>query len=215
MNTMAENIRPGGATADDAMSDYARGDDQAFAIVYDAVAPRLEGYLRRHLRDRALIEDIIQQTFMQMHDKRGSFAIGSQVLPWAFSIARNFMIDTLRKSKRESTADLAGDRSPVEAVLVSAVETAEQVVLAREAGQRMISVYNGLTEHQRAAFELTEAEGMSQAEAAQVLGTTVTGVKMCRHKVYQKLRAVLHDTNDGEPSGRPMTGAPTPPFGGT
>lgn len=202
-------------TPDHAMSDYARGDDKAFAIVYDAVAPRLEGYLRRHLRDRSLVEDIIQQTFMQMHDKRGSFAAGSQVLPWAFSIARNFMIDTLRKSKRESTADLTGgDRSPVEALLVSAVENAEQVVLAREASQRMISVFNGLTEHQRAAFELTEGDGMSQAEAAQVLGTTVTGVKMCRHKVYQKLRAVLHDSAENDPSGPPPARAAAAPFGG-
>ena len=215
MNTVGEHIKATGMNADDAMSDYARGDDKAFAVVYDAVAPRLEGYLRRHLRDRSLIEDIIQQTFMQMHDKRGSFAIGSQVLPWAFSIARNFMIDTLRKSKRESTADLGGDRSPVEALLVSAVENAEQVVLAREAGQRMISVYNGLTDHQRAAFELTEGDGMSQAEAAQVLGTTVTGVKMCRHKVYQKLRAVLHDAKEGEPSGPAMSGPAGAPFGGT
>lgn len=215
MNTVVENVTGTGMNADDAMSDYARGDDKAFGIVYDAVAPRLEGYLRRHLRDRSLVEDIIQQTFMQMHDKRGSFAVGSQVLPWAFSIARNFMIDTLRKSKRESTADLASDRSPVESLLVSAVENAEQVVLAREASQQIISAFNGLTEHQRAAFELTEGDGMSQAEAAQVLGTTVNGVKMCRFKVYQKLRAVLHDGKDSEPSGPPMTGPAGAPFGGT
>lgn len=215
MNTVVGNVKASGMNADDAMSDYARGDDKAFAIVYDAVAPRLEGYLRRHLRDRSLVEDIIQQTFMQMHDKRGSFAAGSQVLPWAFSIARNFMIDTLRKSKRESTTDLGNDRSPVEAILVSAVENAEQVVLAREASQRMISVFNGLTEHQRAAFELTEGDGMSQAEAAQVLGTTVTGVKMCRHKVYQKLRAVLHDSKENDPSEPPPARTAAAPFGGT
>jgi RNA polymerase sigma-70 factor, ECF subfamily len=215
MSRAESQMRAGGTVADDAMSDYARGEGRAFAIVYDAVAPRLEGYLRRHLRDRSLVEDIIQQTFMQMHDKRGTFAVGSQVLPWAFSIARNFMIDTLRKSKRESTADLASDRSPVEALLVSAVENAEQVVLARETSRQMMSVFNGLTEHQRAAFELTEGDGMSQAEAAQVLGTTVTGVKLCRHRVYQKLRAVLHASTDEDPTTPPMPGTGAAPLGGT
>jgi RNA polymerase sigma-70 factor (ECF subfamily) len=195
------------------MGDYARGDDKAFATVYDAVAPRLEGYLRRHLRERSLVEDIIQQTFMQMHDKRGTFAIGAQVVPWAFSIARNFMIDTLRKTKRESTTDLSDDRSPVGALLVSAVENAEQVVLAREISERMISVFNGLTEHQRTTFELTEGDGMSQAEAAQVLGTTVMGVKQCRHKVYQKLRSVLDEPKPDEPSGPPMSRATAAPLG--
>ncbi len=213
MSTVAEEVRSSGVDADQAMNDYARGDDKAFAIVYDAVAPRLEGYLRRHLRDRSLVEDIIQQTFMQMHDKRGTFAIGAQVLPWAFSIARNFMIDTLRKSRREPAVDLGHDRSPVEAVLVSAVENAEQVVLARETTLRMMSVFNGLTEHQRTAFELTEGDGMSQADAAQVLGTTINGVKLCRHKVYQKLRAVLHEPNV-EPAAVPaVIGAPAPPRG--
>lgn len=214
MSMVANDGRPS-ANADEAMSEYARGDHKAFAIVYDAVAPRLEGYLRRHLRDRSLVEDIIQQTFMQMHDKRGSFAIGAQVVPWAFSIARNFMIDTLRKSKRESAADLTGDRSPMEALLVSAVETAEQVVLARETTQRILSVFNGLTEHQRAAFELTEGDGMSQAQAAQVLGTTVTGVKLCRYKVVQRLRAVLHDAKDDYPSEPPTAPAAPAPLGGT
>ncbi len=213
MSTVAEDVRPSGIGADEAMSDYARGDGKAFAIVYDAVAPRLEGYLRRHLRDRSLIEDIIQQTFMQMHDKRGSFAIGAQVLPWAFAIARNFMIDTLRRSRRESTVDLAADRSPVESILVSAVENAEQVVLAREATQRMMSVFAGLTEHQRTAFELTEGDGMSHAEAAQVLGTTVNGVKLCRHKVYQKLRAALHGPHVEPTSGLARLGATAPPPG--
>ena len=215
MNMVVDGPRLSGVNANDAMCDYARGDDKAFAIVYDAVAPRLEGYLRRHLRERSLVEDIIQQTFMQMHDKRGTFAIGAQVVPWAFSIARNFMIDTLRKTKRESTTDLSSDRSPVGALLVSAVENAEQVVLARETSQRMISVFNGLTEHQRTAFELTEGDGMSQEEAAQILGTTVMGVKQCRHKVYQKLRSVLHEPKDDEPSGPPINRATTAPLGGT
>ena len=60
--------------ADEAMSRYAQGDDTAFGAVYDAVAPRLEAYLRRHLGEPALVEDIIQHTFLQMHDKRGHFS---------------------------------------------------------------------------------------------------------------------------------------------
>lgn len=188
----------GATSADDAMSRYARGDAGAFAIVYDAVAPRLEGYLRRHLRGAPQVEDIIQQTFMQMHDKRGTFNIGAEVLPWAFSIARNFMIDTLRKTKREAAADLGDERSAVGAMLVSAFATAEEVVQATQTSQRLIAVYEGLTEHQRSAFELTEGEGMSHEEAAGVLGTTVMGVKQCRHKVKEKLRAVLDDAG-GEP----------------
>jgi len=175
--------------ADDAMSRYARGDDAAFAIVYDAVAPRLEGYLRRHLRGSAQVEDIIQQTFMQMHDKRGTFSAGAEVLPWAFSIARNFMIDTMRKTKREASADLTDERTAMGAMLVNG----EEVLQARQTGARVLAAFEALTEHQRAAYELTEGEGMSHAEAASVLGTTVTGVKLCRHKVNKRLRSAIEE----------------------
>jgi RNA polymerase sigma-70 factor (ECF subfamily) len=185
--------------ADAAMARYAEGDDRMFAAVYDAVAPRLERYLRRHLRDRALVDDIIQQTFMQMHAKRGTFRQGSQVVPWAFCIARNFMIDTKRKSGRETTSD-AIDVDASGGWLVSAVASAEQVVQARETSRRIIAAFGDLTEHQRAAFELTKGEGLSHADAAQILGTTVMGIKQCVHKVYKRLQRAL----DVEPEATAM-----------
>jgi RNA polymerase sigma-70 factor (ECF subfamily) len=198
----------GSTNADDAMSRYARGDEEAFSIVYDAVAPRLEGYLRRHLRGSAQVEDIIQQTFMQMHDKRGTFSAGAEVLPWAFSIARNFMIDTLRKTKRESSADMSDERAAMGALLVSRAASGEELLAARETGKRVMAAYEAMTEHQRAAYELTEGEGMSHAEAASVLGTTVMGVKQCRHKVHKRLRSALEEPDD-EPAAGPR--AATPP----
>lgn len=76
---------------DEAMSRYAQGDATAFDAVYDAVAPQLARSLRRRVRDEARLEDIIQQTFLQMHHARGNFVIGAQVMPWAFAIARRLV----------------------------------------------------------------------------------------------------------------------------
>jgi RNA polymerase sigma-70 factor (ECF subfamily) len=181
------------AAADAAMSRYADGDDRLFAVVYDGVAPRLEAYLRRNLRNQAFVDDIVQQTFMQMHAKRGTFERGAQVLPWAFCIARHFMVDALRKLRHEAPTDptVAGDDSA--AWLVSAVATADQIVEAHQTTQRIATVFASLTDHQRAAFELTKGDGLSQAVAAQILGTTVMGIKQCVHKVYGKLQRALED----------------------
>jgi RNA polymerase sigma-70 factor (ECF subfamily) len=44
---------------------------------------------------------------------------------------------------------------------------------------------------QRAAFELIKQEGLTVAEAAQVLGTTVAAVKLRAHRAYEALRAAL------------------------
>src|SRR5690348_4281829 len=63
---------------DEAMDRYARGDDSAFAEVYDRLAPRLFGFLLRYTRDHAKVEDVVQQTMLQMHKNRGRFMPGAE-----------------------------------------------------------------------------------------------------------------------------------------
>ena len=73
--------------ADAAMERHAGGDAEAFAIVYDAVAEKVWAYARRKLRDDAAADDVVQETLLRMHRARGDFAPGSEVLPWAYTIA--------------------------------------------------------------------------------------------------------------------------------
>src|SRR4051812_10555208 len=84
---------PASAALDAAMDRYAGGDDAAFEIVYDGLAPRLQSFLLRYTNDRARAEDVVQQTMLQIHRARGRFLIGSQVVPWAFANARRLLID--------------------------------------------------------------------------------------------------------------------------
>ena len=176
------------AACDAAMTRYSSGDEGAFAIVYDELAPRIFGYLVRQTRDRARAEDILQQTFLQIHRARGAFVPGAEVLPWAFAIARRLMIDGFRRGRREVLEDAeARDERP-------AVDPpADDLVQAQELATRIRRELARLPETQRAAFELVKQEGLSLAEAAQVLGTTVAAVKLRAHRAYEALRAVLGD----------------------
>src|SRR3981081_1794597 len=69
--------------ADRAMERDAAGDDTAFGLVYDALAPRLYRYLVRQTRDRARAEDLLQQTLLHIHRARDRFIPGKEVSPWA------------------------------------------------------------------------------------------------------------------------------------
>src|SRR5258705_9122288 len=80
--------------ADTAMERYANGNDAAFAELYDTIAPRLLGFLRKATRDDSASEDLMQQTFLQIHQARGSFIAGAPVMPWALAIAKRLMIDS-------------------------------------------------------------------------------------------------------------------------
>jgi RNA polymerase sigma-70 factor, ECF subfamily len=174
---------------DRAMARYANGDDAAFAEVYDALAPRLFGFVVRQTRDTSKAEDVVQQTLLQMHRARGRFEPGAPVLPWAFAIARRLVIDQHRRRGREVLAD-NGDA--LEDVAIVNGEAADDIVIAKEVAEALGQELQRLPENQRVAFELIKQEGLSVAEAAAVLGTTVAAVKLRAHRAYEALRAVLN-----------------------
>ena len=179
------------ASLDAAMDRYAAGDDAAFAELYDGLAPRLLGYLLRQTRDRARAEDVVQQTMLRIHSARGRFEPGAEVIPWAFAIARRLLVDSHRRGGREVLATTDDDTSMQ---LLTALDAgADEVAIAKEVAARLDAELRCLPENQRVAFELIKQEGLSVAEAAQVLGTTVAAVKLRAHRAYEALRAVLAD----------------------
>jgi RNA polymerase sigma-70 factor (ECF subfamily) len=184
--------------ADIAMERYSTGDHSAFAIVYDALAPRLYGYLLRQTHDRARSEDLLQQTMLHIHRARDRFIPGAEVTPWAFAIARRLLVDGIRRGRREVLSE-ESDADPG----ASAGPPPDDLVVARELATRIERALAKLPPSQRTAFELIKQEGLSVAEAAQVLGTTVAAVKLRAHRAYAALRVALGDTAPGIEGGKP------------
>ena len=173
--------------ANAAMERYAQGDESAFASVYDSVAPRVHSYLIRQTRDRAIADDLLQQTLLQMHRKRGTYAAGLPVLPWAFAIARRLYIDECRRRKTDalwSARDVGEDDR-----LAGALPDDE--IASRETAQLVEAELARMPGNQRVAFELLKVDGLSHQEAAQILGTTVSAVKLRAFRAYSAIRSVL------------------------
>jgi RNA polymerase sigma-70 factor (ECF subfamily) len=177
----------GNALSSLAMDRYSRGDDSAFADVYDAVAPRLHGYLLRQTRDGARADDLLQLTLLQMHRHRGSYLAGSPVLPWAFAIARRLLIDDLRHRKTDA---LSAARSIEEGDRPGSVAPEDEVA-SREVAALVEEVLDQIPEAQRTAFELLKVEGLSLVDAAQVLGVSVNAVKLRAFRAYSAIRTAL------------------------
>jgi RNA polymerase sigma-70 factor, ECF subfamily len=178
--------------ADGAMERYSNGDNAAFAELYDAIAPRLLGFLRKATRDDRDAEDLMQQTLLQIHRERGSFIPGARVIPWASTIARRLMIDSTRRRRVEqrlfSDAPADDDRMTHELTTAAA---AEDLLLASRLEGRIQERLDALPETQRTAYQLLQQKGLSLKEAAEVLGTSVTAVKLRAHRAYAALRAVV------------------------
>ena len=183
--------RPDNRHLDDAMDRYARGNDAAFGEIYDGLAHRLYGYLVRQCRNAGLAEELVQQTFLQMHRARGQFVRGAPVLPWAFSISRRLLVDQIRKSRREVLSATPEEPSPDSTQ--SNEPSAEALLHASEIAERVQAVLVTLPDTQREAFELLKIEELSVAEAADIVGATSAAVKLRAHRAYEAIRAALGD----------------------
>jgi RNA polymerase sigma-70 factor (ECF subfamily) len=173
-----------------AMERYAAGDDAAFSELYDLIAPRLYGYLLRKTRNQSAAEDLLQQTMLRIHCARSRFIRGAQVMPWAISIARRLVIDGVRREKFECSAE--SDEYLEQEWALEAIDCpADEALHTKEVAQMVAQVLAKLPEAQQAAFELVKHDGLSHAEAAQVLGTTVTAIKLRAHRTYDALRTAL------------------------
>lgn len=177
----------GSERANSAMDRYARGDDAAFADVYDSIAPRVHAYLLRQIREPASAADLLQQTLLQIHRNRGRYLTGFAVLPWAFAIARRLLIDEMRRRKTDA---LWSARAVADDDRLTATAPEDEVV-SRELAARVSNELSRLPENQRVAFELLRLDGLSHDEAAEVLGTTVSAVKLRAFRAYSALRAAL------------------------
>jgi RNA polymerase sigma-70 factor, ECF subfamily len=192
--------RPPGDRMDDAwkeaasaaMDRYACGEDPAFSELYDLLAPRLASFLMRRTRDEAKTDDLVQQTFLQMHCARRHFTRGASVTAWAYAIARRILIDTYRKSGRETLAD-ASDDGQDERASVPSGQMPDRIVANNRLARRLEQELARVPETNRAAFELVHRDGLTAAEAAEVLGTTSMAVRLRVHRAYEALRAVLGD----------------------
>jgi len=184
-----------GKPLDEAMARYARGDDDAFAEIYDLASPALYGFLLRLCRNEAQAEDLTHDTFMKMHLARGIFKPGAEALPWAYTIARNLFLDSTR-SKKRALVSLESEREDrgSDPGIPSPEAGADEMLEAGRLERKIEEVLAGLPESQATAFRLLKQEGLSVAAAAAVLGATEAAVKLRAHRAYEALRAALGDT---------------------
>jgi RNA polymerase sigma-70 factor (ECF subfamily) len=176
------------------MERYARGEDRAFAELHAGLAPRLSRFLRRLTGRDDLAEDLTQEALLRMHRARGSFRPGGAAVPWALAIARNCHIDHLRaaRARVKVAAPTALDRdSTPPAELGDTSETAEQWHIAQQTASIVERELARMTVARREAFLLLRFEGLSVAEAAAVLGTTESAVKLRAFHAYEALRNAL------------------------
>jgi RNA polymerase sigma-70 factor (ECF subfamily) len=184
---------------DEVMDRYARGEDVAFGEVFRRGAPRVRAFLLRLCLDPGLADDLTQETFLRVHLARGRFARGSAALPWILAVARNVFIDSARHAKVRRSAIAARSSTQPREPEAPAATHGDQLLAAREMAEIVRTTLASMSVTLREAFVLLRFEGMSVAEAAQVLGATEAAVKVRAFRACEQLREALGQEERGCP----------------
>ncbi|MCJ7453172.1 MAG: hypothetical protein MUO39_11955, partial [Steroidobacteraceae bacterium] len=94
------------------MAAYQQGHIDAFEGLYLRLRPRLQQYLSMLTRNRSSTEDLLQETFLQIHRSRRTYWPGRPVMPWAIAIARHVYLMDVRNRVRFQRREIAVDDPP-------------------------------------------------------------------------------------------------------
>ncbi len=155
------------------LSRAGRGDQAAFADLYDALSPLLHGIVLKVVRDRTQSDEVTQEAFIELWRLAPRYdASRGSVRSWAVTLAHRRAIDRVRSEQA------ARDRTQREAQkrTIESNDVAEQVV-ANIDGTRVRKALERLTEMQRQAVELAYFGGHSYREVARLLDVAEGTVK--------------------------------------
>jgi len=155
--------------------------DAAFEALYRGSRDDVYAYVAGLLRDRASAEDVTALAFERAYSKRKRFdARKGSRRGWLFGIARNAALDELRRRRR--SAELVTD--PADPSAADPADEAEGALRR----QSLRAAMDGLGARERELIALKFFAGLSNAEIAEVIGTSPTNAGTRLHRTIEKLR---------------------------
>jgi len=167
----------------------ARGDQTAFAELYDRHARLVYSLALRILQDGADAEDIVQEVFAQVWAQAGRYdASRGAVAAWMLTVTRSRAIDKLRakRARPEAAAEASAAESVVDLAAAQDLE-----LLSAEQVTRLQRALKELPDSQRTALELAYYEGLTHVEVASRLNEPLGTVKTRIRQAVMKLREAL------------------------
>jgi RNA polymerase sigma-70 factor (ECF subfamily) len=166
----------------DLMREYQAGRFEAFDEIYASIAPALRRYLLSQVRDAAKADDLVQETFLQMHRARHTYNPSFPLMPWTMAIARHVWLMDRRTLSRRPWApdDVATMELPVKA---EAASLPERVEVRRALGKLAGGRRDAVIQHHLLGF--------SFREIADRAGIAETAAKLRSSRGMAQLRALL------------------------
>lgn len=162
-----------------------RRDQEAIATLYERYYDRIYRFTVARVRESADAEDLTQEVFLKMVDGLPAFRWqGAPFAAWLFRIARNVVIDFVRRRTREQAISAKELPLPAAADMESELER-------QTSRDELVQAMRRLTAAQQEVLALRFAAELSVSETARALGKREGTVKATQFQAVQALRRML------------------------
>ena len=167
---------------------FCAGDEAAFEEIVEDNKDGLYGFIKRFVGYPDLVEDVFQDTFLQLYMSRSTFDIERPLKPWLFTIAANKAKDLLRKRKRDNSVSVGVIADASEASiddvfnsLTSDSDTPSDISIRAETQVNVREIIDDLPENLREILILAYFEQFSYKQMADILSIPIGTVKSRLH----------------------------------
>ena len=163
------------------MAAYQNGDRASAAALIERLSPPLHRFFLVQATSRRDADDLLQETWLRLHQVRHTYRPGEPVLPWLYAIARHIRVDHFRRARRREAREQQVEDLPERAELPH----------GEGGGPDIEAALRELPQSQREVIVMLKVTGMSLEEVARATASSVGSVKQKAHRAYEKLRALL------------------------
>lgn len=164
----------------------ADGDEQAFAAVFKRYFHHMYLTILRYTKRHSDAEDIVQQVFVKLWEKRESVAAIEELDKWLFTVALNefrmrFRRNVLSDQYRQHLAEIFDEE----------YASPEEMLISRQKAAIVSKAIGNLSPKQQEAYLLSREEGLTYAQIATKMGLEPTTVKEHISRAVKAIKAFI------------------------
>lgn len=166
------------------------GNEKAFEQLYNLYSLRLYRFLLKLIKDEEIAQDLLQDVFIKIWEKREMLDPAKSFRPYLFRIAENNVIDFFRKAACDKKLEMK-----LAAACTEMYSHIEEAIYSKENSVILDQAVKQLPPQCQLVFTLCKLEGKSYKEVSQILGISVATISNHLQKASQSIRqkALLSD----------------------
>ncbi len=178
------------------IADYLNGDDESLEVLIQWYLKLIYGFVYRYVGNADEAEDITQEVFVRIWRNLKNFDSQKNFKTWIFSIAKNAVIDFLRKKKTMpfSAFDIENGNNLIFDNFADSDLLPNEISRNKETERLLAGATKKLPSNYRKVFFLHYDKNLNFREIAEMLGEPLNTIKSCYRRAVHSLREILSNS---------------------